>query len=92
VVTDQDGRTVGVGSLGAGFWRPGKLVAEFERCEHTFAVTVEPEADRYAIAIGGPQRGSVQFTVADLEQPVELELDYLGDDLVVVAVRVPDPA
>ena len=82
VVTNQDGRTVGLGSLGAGALHapagfeadPGQAPLRDFRCVFDFSVTVEPGADIYEIAVGGPQRGSVQFTADDLAEPVELSL------------------
>jgi len=74
VISDQDGRTVGIGSLDAGVLQPGKVLPELYRCEYSFTVIAEPGGDFYAIAIGGPQRGSVEFTAEQLTAPVELSL------------------
>jgi hypothetical protein len=82
VVRDADGRTVALGSLDVGSLQPpagleddpGSAPMKDLRCVYEFAVTVEPGSDFYSIAVGGEQRGAVEFTAEELTAPVELSL------------------
>lgn len=73
VISDADGTTIAVGALGVGVPVGLASIDKPASCKFPFEVVAPGGHDFYGVAVG--KRGTVQYPVARLTQPLRLTLD-----------------